>query len=249
MAHKWGWKPDRDFLYQAYVVERRSILDIARELHCRNGNLVKALREYGISRPHSYMTKKWMIDHYIMRRESIDDIAEQLDITEAAVRYYLRDFDIPIRYKSRGRVQVPELNDYDWLYEHYITRGLSYGRIAEMLGCHEYSVFRACTRLGVPRKHRELCLRGGAAYRPAFSPQKRARIYERDGYQCQMPNCGATERLHVHHIVPRRLGGRNLLDNGITLCEACHMLTLRKEKDFAPLFQSIVASHHQEPPT
>jgi 5-methylcytosine-specific restriction endonuclease McrA len=42
----------------------------------------------------------------------------------------------------------------------------------------------------------------------------------RDNYQCT--ECGATQDLEVHHIVPRRLGGPDDPSNLITLCAACH---------------------------
>jgi len=37
---------------------------------------------------------------------------------------------------------------------------------------------------------------------------------------CQ--NCGRTDDLHVHHIVPLAFGGRNVLPNLATLCGVCH---------------------------
>ena len=45
-------------------------------------------------------------------------------------------------------------------------------------------------------------------------------IKERDGWCCT--ECGSTEGLHAHHIKPVILGGKNTLDNGRTLCTACH---------------------------
>ena len=43
----------------------------------------------------------------------------------------------------------------------------------------------------------------------------------RDGYQCQQ--CGKREvRLEAHHIHYRRNGGKDTLNNLLTLCESCH---------------------------
>lgn len=46
-------------------------------------------------------------------------------------------------------------------------------------------------------------------------------IKERDG-KCK--NCGATEKLHAHHIIPYRLNESLRLDlsNGVTICNSCH---------------------------
>jgi hypothetical protein len=48
----------------------------------------------------------------------------------------------------------------------------------------------------------------------------RREVLARDGYRCG--NCGGTESLHVHHIVPLSRGGTNGLTNLRTLCENCH---------------------------
>jgi len=43
---------------------------------------------------------------------------------------------------------------------------------------------------------------------------------ERDGNKCSI--CERTTNLHVHHIIPRSVGGSNDLKNLITLCSGCH---------------------------
>lgn len=48
----------------------------------------------------------------------------------------------------------------------------------------------------------------------------RAKRLEIDGYQCS--NCGSTESLQVHHVVPKSLGGVNEVSNLRTLCADCH---------------------------
>lgn len=47
-------------------------------------------------------------------------------------------------------------------------------------------------------------------------------ILIRDNYTCQL--CGKKPSSQVHHIIPRKFGGNNSLDNLITLCGKCHML-------------------------
>lgn len=53
-------------------------------------------------------------------------------------------------------------------------------------------------------------------------------ILTRDGYTCQ--HCGKTHtRLEVHHIIFRSNGGKDSIDNLITLCEDCHKSLHRGE--------------------
>lgn len=41
-------------------------------------------------------------------------------------------------------------------------------------------------------------------------------------YQGKIYSSGVTVLLQVHHLIPRYEGGRNRIDNLITLCDLCH---------------------------
>ena len=45
--------------------------------------------------------------------------------------------------------------------------------------------------------------------------------YIRDKYTCQ--DCGSTENLEVHHLLPISQGGKNTLNNLKTVCHDCHV--------------------------
>lgn len=49
----------------------------------------------------------------------------------------------------------------------------------------------------------------------------KADILARDGFRCQAA-CGGTQRLTVHHIIPRKEHGGYNAENLITLCHKCH---------------------------
>ena len=70
-------------------------------------------------------------------------------------------------------------------------------------------------------------------YSPRFR-HSRPKVIERDGGKCRF--CGMTNEqhreehtngLHVHHIVPRKTGGSDRVENLITVCKECH-LTLER---------------------
>jgi len=50
----------------------------------------------------------------------------------------------------------------------------------------------------------------------------RREVLARDQHRCQAPECGRTQFLEVHHILPRKEGGANKPDNLVTLCGSCH---------------------------
>ena len=52
------------------------------------------------------------------------------------------------------------------------------------------------------------------------------KVFKSDGYKCR--NCrrkggdkGDVE-IHVHHIVPKEIGGADIVSNAVTLCRECH---------------------------
>jgi len=50
----------------------------------------------------------------------------------------------------------------------------------------------------------------------------RERVLQRDGYCCQ--RCGQSEgKMHVDHIIPKRLNGSDYMENLQTLCQFCNL--------------------------
>ena len=60
-------------------------------------------------------------------------------------------------------------------------------------------------------------------------PRVRRAVLARDRHRCQAPGCGRTHFLEVHHIIPRKQGGRNVAENLTTMCGSCHRLWHEKE--------------------
>jgi len=49
------------------------------------------------------------------------------------------------------------------------------------------------------------------------------RVKNRDNYVCRECDEQCTRMTtEAHHILPKKKGGKNTLDNGITLCKSCH---------------------------
>jgi hypothetical protein len=51
-----------------------------------------------------------------------------------------------------------------------------------------------------------------------------------DGGKCG--KCGRTDCLTIHHVLPKHAGGKDEIDNLVTLCDACHRAEhlIRKER-------------------
>ena len=72
----------------------------------------------------------------------------------------------------------------------------------------------------------------------------RTRVYTRDKFMCQMPNCKCKKRLQAHHIKKWSEASflRYEVDNGITLCKWCHDKVNKNERHYESLFIEIVRS-------
>ncbi len=60
---------------------------------------------------------------------------------------------------------------------------------------------------------------------PAFPKAIRDEILQNHNFQCD--NCGSTENLVMHHIVPLSQGGNHVASNISLLCESCHSVVHR----------------------
>jgi 5-methylcytosine-specific restriction endonuclease McrA len=65
--------------------------------------------------------------------------------------------------------------------------------------------------------------------RRGVPPALRRAVLARDRQCCRVPGCKNTHFVDVHHLRPRSEGGKNRLENLITLCSAHHRATHRGE--------------------
>lgn len=242
------------YMYYMYVIEKKGVTKIARELKCRNGTVCDLLAKYGLSKtnggnvPKEKTTKEWFLTEYVEKERTIEDIGEELHLDESSIRYHLRKYDIPIRYKTRGSIRNDILNDKEWLYEQFITKLRTIHSIADEAECNVSSVVQALVRFDISRHYplpRQGTSRSTSRKRRSFVGKKREAILTRDKHQCQFPDCTAGEHLELHHIIPIAFGGEDSVDNGITLCKLHHRGIAFRETDYISLFLSIIG---QEPP-
>ena len=73
-----------------------------------------------------------------------------------------------------------------------------------------------------------------------FPPEIKEAILAADRYKCRACN-SKTGHLHCHHIVYRSEGGQHTIDNGVTLCDDCHLYVVHaNKKRFQPLLKKLV---------
>ena len=72
------------------------------------------------------------------------------------------------------------------------------------------------------------------------------KVYQRDGFKCQMPKCSSKYRLQAHHIKKWSTAAtlRYDIDNGITLCRECHDRINGFESHYEAMFNTIVSKNN-----
>lgn len=72
----------------------------------------------------------------------------------------------------------------------------------------------------------------------------RKKVYQRDNFTCQWPNCNIKKRLNAHHIKKwsECPSLRFVLDNGITLCSTHHKMIRGLEEQYEYAFYKILAN-------
>ncbi|MFS0862122.1 HNH endonuclease [Fredinandcohnia sp. 179-A 10B2 NHS] len=71
-----------------------------------------------------------------------------------------------------------------------------------------------------------------------FTEKLKNEVLDRDHWRCVV--CEAETHLHVHHKIPRRLGGVHHKDNLVTLCASCHSAV--ETADVKKAFQKCLAN-------
>lgn len=180
-------------------------------------------------------------------------IGAKLGIPNNTVSRWLRAAGVKMRKVGQSAIHG-KVDDYEFLYDQYITQDKSAEQLSKELGVMPGTILTMLKRHGIPvrstnkgrkfdpemhKKHSEWLMgrfvgdknpnwRGGQVH-----PDKRLRtsyqskewsnaVRERDGHKCK--ECGATGRLHAHHVKPWKDHPelRWDVDNGVTLCPRCH---------------------------
>lgn len=76
----------------------------------------------------------------------------------------------------------------------------------------------------------------------------RQKVYKRDKFSCQWPNCTSKKKLNAHHIKTwsNCPALRYVVDNGITLCSIHHKLIKGLETYYEAAFLSIAKKNNNE---
>jgi hypothetical protein len=79
-----------------------------------------------------------------------------------------------------------------------------------------------------------------------LSPKIIQQVRERDNYTCRLCQKDLKDtpaKLDTHHIIPKKLGGKDEINNLLTLCHSCHITNEFAIKRLKPRYGEIKCHH------
>ena len=149
---------NKDWLFQKYITDHLSTIDISKEIGVNPSSVLRCLRKFDIKvRSCSSAAKKrkgkrkfkadklndkdWLYKKYATEQLTSYQVAELADSNQKSVFTALKRHSIPIRTVSEAgklkeyKSKYEELENREWLYQKYIEETQSSIQMANMIGC------------------------------------------------------------------------------------------------------------------
>lgn len=188
--------------------------------------------------------KKFLEIRYLEEMKTTRQIAKEVfgrDTSATTIKYWLDKFDIPVRHGSEA-IKTQWL-DADHrreqnrkLAKEKLNTKENRQKLIGIMQTDEYKEKARNAKLGDknpmfgvigeshPNWNPELSEEDRIRERKTFEDtQWRLEVYRRDKFKCQ--KCGCNKKLNAHHILNHKTHKylRHDVDNGVTLCESCHI--------------------------
>lgn len=150
MKRRWPKGEDEKIVHK-FIVERKTMKQIAKELRHTTKTVAKALRRSGITSANNRITEeiaKRIVHLYLNEGKSLKAVGEDVGFSKTVVRNFLlkRGFQLRPRGRSRVDLNAEEVKRLYW-DEGYSTR-----EIGEQLGASFRTVQNLMNREGIPRR-------------------------------------------------------------------------------------------------
>lgn len=225
---------NKEWLYNEYIVKDRSAQDIADECGINGRTMREWVHILGLTekpKPLKGITKEELYELYRVQKLTSTEIAQKYGVTDGAILYQLKKFNIPTYSMSEA------INIY--LYE---KGGIEKAR--ETQSTMENRIKSSCRQRGIAIEDftgfattEEHMARNNTYYKEWIR-----KVFERDNYTCQC--CGKRGGdLNAHHLYnfSEYVDLRYEVSNGITFCKQCHLI------NYPNSFHSIYGERNNTP--
>jgi 5-methylcytosine-specific restriction endonuclease McrA len=250
-----------DFLFQKYVLENRTVADIAKELGINKSYLKAKLRRLGIRKipfklgTEIYDNREWLYEQYILLGKGYTVIAIELGVSYTTILDRIiffgwdvrghKDIDKASPRKGKRHTSSSLLKIKASRVQNRKTKICNYcsNSFVRVLSLADRSRYSYCSNECFRKYLKENRVIPSKVTFSAEYKEWRLKVYKRDGFRCKMPGCiSKTRDIAAHHIYPKKLFPEKQFDvqNGITLCRKCHEKTYGKEDQFIGMLVRVV---------
>lgn len=208
---------NKEWLHNEYIVKDREASDIAKECGINQRTLREWISMFDLTNKQNKteeLTKDVLYNLYRIQHKSTLEIGKMFDITDGAVLYWLKKYNIPSYSTSEA------INFY--LYE---KGGIERARKEQ--STMENRIKSSCRQRGITFEDFDgfSTSEQHMARNNTYYKEWKNNVFKRDNYTCQC--CGKRGgNLNAHHLY--NFAGyedlRYAVDNGITFCEKCHLI-------------------------
>lgn len=173
-------------------------------------------------KPQLFRDRNWLHNEYILKKRTSYDIAKDFNVTGGAITFWLKKHNISRRNTSQARK-----------IKHWGSSGEKNPMFNRRGDKH-------------PNWHGGVTLLRQKTYNRMEGKKWFKNVYARDGKQCRL--CGEKKKLIVHHILPIRKYPFLIIDvnNGIVLCNPCHLKIKRNEMKYAKKLLNLIGANNRE---
>lgn len=208
---------NKNWLFNEYVVKNREAKDIAKECNIN----IRTLREWismleiekqGVKT--KYITKEILTDLYTVQHKSTSEIGKMYDVCDGTILNLMKKFNIPSFSNSEA-------------YKIYLYEKGGLEKARKLQSTMENRIRSSCRQHGIDTKDFKgfSTTEQHMARNNTYYKEWKRKIFERDNYTCQC--CGKHGgNLNAHHLYnfSEYKDLRYDINNGITLCEKCHLI-------------------------
>lgn len=225
---------NKEWLYNEYIVKNRTGNEIAEECGINHRTLREWIRILGLpekTKPLNDIEKDELHNLYRIQRLSSKEIADKYGVSDSAILYQMKKFEIPSF--SPSEAMNIYLYEKDGIKKFRETQSTMENRIKS--SCRQHGIkIEDFNGFSTTEQH--------MARNNTYYKEWVRKVFERDNYTCQC--CGKRGgNLNAHHLYnfSEYPDLRYDVSNGITFCERCHLIS------FPNSFHSIYGERNNTP--
>lgn len=176
-----------------------------------------------------YKQKSWLTEKYVNENQSVRELADECDVSKATITHWMDKFDIDKRNKSEAAEIRAERYPNTWGTEN--IRDYNWWESASQEEREEFREWLSEQRQGgdnpmsgITGPDNPRWKENKPDYRIYQSDawrETRRKALEKANHKCE--DCGETEQLIGHHVIPLSDGGKPFdVENVCILCRSCH---------------------------